>query len=79
MEVEGKVDLFRKVLWSDSHLCCLEVGSSVHRSAAAAPNTSQIHQQSSLVVRIATAVTRPTRDVFSTYLHGAEQSTRVLG
>jgi hypothetical protein len=33
------VDLFRKVLWSNSCLCCLEIGSSVHRSAAAAPST----------------------------------------
>jgi hypothetical protein len=30
------VDLFRKVLWSNSHLCCQEIGCSVHRSAAAA-------------------------------------------
>ena len=44
-EVEGKkgwgwgVDLFRKVLWRDSHLCCLEIRSSVHRLAAAAQST----------------------------------------
>ena len=31
--------MFRKVLWSNSHLCCLEIGSSVHRSAAAARST----------------------------------------
>jgi hypothetical protein len=31
-----KWDLFTKVLWSNSCLCCLEIGSSVHKSAAAA-------------------------------------------
>ena len=31
-----KVDLIRKVLWSNSLLCCLEIGSSVHRLAVAA-------------------------------------------
>jgi hypothetical protein len=35
----GEVDLFRKVLWSKSHLCCLEIGISVHRLAAAARPT----------------------------------------
>jgi hypothetical protein len=47
-----ELDLFRKVLWSNPHLCCLEIGSSVQRSAAAAQPTckhSQIHQQSSSV------------------------------
>jgi len=33
------VDLFRKVLWSNSHLCCLETSSSVHQLAAAAQST----------------------------------------
>ena len=33
------MDLFRKVLWSNSHLCCLEISSSVHRSAVAARST----------------------------------------
>ena len=33
------VDLFRKVLWSNSSLCCLEIGSSVYRLTAAAPST----------------------------------------
>jgi hypothetical protein len=28
------VDLFRKVLWSNSHQCCLEIGSVVHMLAA---------------------------------------------
>jgi hypothetical protein len=32
----GEVELFRKVLWSNSCLCCLEIGSLVHRLAAAA-------------------------------------------
>ena len=31
-----KVDLIRKFLWSNSLLCCLEIGSSVHRLAVAA-------------------------------------------
>ena len=30
------MDLFRKVLWSNSCLCCLEIGSLVHRLAVAA-------------------------------------------
>jgi hypothetical protein len=34
--------MFRKVLWSNSHLCCLETSSSVHRSAGTA---SSIHSQ----------------------------------
>lgn len=28
-----EVDLFRKVLWNNSRLCCLEIGSSVYRLA----------------------------------------------
>ena len=32
--IGGKVDLFRMVLWSNTYLCCLEIGSSSHRSAA---------------------------------------------
>jgi hypothetical protein len=31
--VEEAVDLFRKVLWSNSCLCCLEISSLVHRLA----------------------------------------------
>jgi hypothetical protein len=34
-----KVDLFRKVLWGNSHLWCLEICSSFHRLAAAAQST----------------------------------------
>jgi hypothetical protein len=45
--VRQGVVLFRKVLWSNSHLCCLEIGSSVHRTSMAAldllANTSWIH------------------------------------
>jgi hypothetical protein len=33
------VDLFRKVLWSKSCLCCLEISNSVHGSAVAARST----------------------------------------
>jgi hypothetical protein len=36
---KGEMDLFRKVLWSNSHLCCVEICSSVHRSTAAAQFT----------------------------------------
>jgi hypothetical protein len=35
----GEVDLFRNVLWSNSHLCCLEISSSVHKLAEAAQST----------------------------------------
>jgi hypothetical protein len=35
----GEVALFRKVLWSDFHLCYLEISSSVHKLAAAAQST----------------------------------------
>jgi hypothetical protein len=34
-----EVNLFRNVLWSNSGLCRLEIGSSVHRAAAAAQST----------------------------------------
>ena len=33
------MDLFRKALWSNSHLCCLEISSSVHRLAVAVQST----------------------------------------
>jgi hypothetical protein len=51
----GGVDLFRKVLWTNSLLCCLEIGSSVHRLAGSSSsilvdtNTSWIYQESSSV------------------------------
>jgi hypothetical protein len=35
----GRVNLSRKFLWSSSCLCCLEIGSSVHRLAMAAQST----------------------------------------
>ena len=63
---KGEVDLFRKVLWSNTDLCCLEISSSVHRLA---DSSSSIHLQTpqgykgSLVrIRLATVVTQPSRD-----------------
>ena len=49
-----EVDLFRRVLWSKSHLYCMEISSSGHRladnsSSIHQQNTSLIHQQSSQV------------------------------
>lgn len=47
-----EMHLFRKVLWSSSHPCCLEIGSLAHTSTAAldpVSNISQKHQQSSSV------------------------------
>jgi hypothetical protein len=62
----GEVDLFRKVLWSNSRLCCLEIRSPVHRSATAAPSTHKHFTNAPAVqfgrVGLATAVTRPSRD-----------------
>ena len=34
----GEVDLLRKVLWSNSHLCCLEISSLVYKLIVAAPS-----------------------------------------
>ena len=60
------MDLFRKVLWSNSHLCCLETSSSVHRSASTARSTGKHFTDTPAVqfgrVGIATAVSRPSRD-----------------
>ena len=39
---EGEVDQFRKVLWSNSCLCCPEIGSSVHRLTG---SCSSIHSK----------------------------------
>jgi hypothetical protein len=39
----GGVDLFRKILWSNPCLCCLEISSSVHRLAGS--SSSLIHSQ----------------------------------
>ena len=62
----GKVDLFKKVLWSNSQLCCLEIGSSGHRLAAAARSTHNHLTDTPAVqfseVGLATAVTQPSRD-----------------
>jgi hypothetical protein len=38
----GEVDLYRKVIWCNSRLCCLEISSSVHRLAGSG---SLIHSQ----------------------------------
>lgn len=58
--------LFRKVLGSNSHPSCLEIGSSIHRSAVAVPSTCKHLRDISVVqfsrVRLATEVTRPSRD-----------------
>jgi hypothetical protein len=62
----GEVNLFRKVLWSNSRLCCLEIGSSVHRSAVAAPSYCRHFTDTAAVqfsrVGLATAVTGSNRD-----------------
>jgi hypothetical protein len=59
----GGVDLFREVLWNNSRLCCLEIGSSVHRLA----DSGHKHFTDTPAVQcdrvgLATAVTRPSRD-----------------
>ena len=56
------MNLFRKVLWSNSCLCCLEINSSVQRSAVAAQSihkhfTDTWAVRFSCSVRIATAET----------------------
>ena len=60
------MDLFRKVLWRNSCLCCLEICSSVHRLAAAARSTRKHFTDTPAVqfsrVRLATVVTQPSRD-----------------
>jgi hypothetical protein len=38
--IQGKWTCLEMVLWSNSHLCCQEIGSSVHGSAKAAQSTS---------------------------------------
>lgn len=43
------VDLFRKVIWSNSHLYCLETGSSILRSTAAAWSTHKYFKDISAV------------------------------
>jgi hypothetical protein len=63
------MDLFRKVLWSNSHLCSLEISSSVHRLASAAWSTGKHFTDTPAVqfsrVRIANkpaAVAQPSRN-----------------
>jgi hypothetical protein len=59
------VDLFGKVLWSNSHLSCLKIGSSIHRLVAAAWSTCKHLMDTPAIqfsrVRLATAVTWPSR------------------
>jgi hypothetical protein len=59
----GEVELFRKALWSNSCLCCLAIGSSVHGLAG---SSSLIHLQTAAVqfgrVGLAIEVTQPSRD-----------------
>ena len=61
-----ELDLFRKVLWSTSHLCYLEISSSVYRLAVAAWPTHKHFTDTPVVqlgrVRLATVVTQPSRD-----------------
>jgi hypothetical protein len=61
------VDLFRKVLWSNSHLCCLEISSSVRRLAGKSGSIHSQHFTDTPAVHfsrtvLATAVTQPSRD-----------------
>jgi hypothetical protein len=37
----GEEDLFRKVLWSNSYLCCLKIYTLVHRLVGAAQSTCE--------------------------------------
>jgi hypothetical protein len=50
-KIQGKGTCVEMLLWSKSHLCCQEIGSSVYRSAAAArsiqKHCTDIYQQSS--------------------------------
>jgi len=54
----GEVDLFRKVLWSNSHRCCLEIIASVPRSAAGGSKHFMVTAAVQFArVRLETAVT----------------------
>ena len=62
----GDLDLFRKVLWSNFHLCCLEIGSLLHRLVVAAQSTHR-HLTDTPAVQfdrdgLATVETQPIRD-----------------
>jgi hypothetical protein len=77
----GEVDLFRMVLWSNSHLYCLEISSSVHRLTVAARSTHK-HFSDTLAVQfgragLATAVIQPSKD--SQASASAQVSRRDLG
>ena len=39
----GEVDLLRKVFWSSSHLCCLEISSLVSKLVAEAAQSTSKH------------------------------------
>lgn len=60
------MNLSRKVPWSSSHLCCLEIGSSVHRFAAAAALSTHKHITDTPAVQFGrvglATVTQPSRD-----------------
>lgn len=60
------MDLFRKVLWSNSHLCYLEIGSSVHRLGGSGRSTHKHLMGTPTVqlgrIRLATMETGPSRD-----------------
>jgi hypothetical protein len=62
----GGLDLFRKVLWSNSHLCYLEIVSSVHSLAAAAQSTGKHFMDTPAVqfgrVGVTTVVTQLSKD-----------------
>jgi hypothetical protein len=66
----GKVDLFRKILWSNSHHCCLEISSSAHSLEIAVQSTSKHFTNTPAVqfsrVRLAIVLTKPSKDIQAT-------------
>jgi hypothetical protein len=70
----------RKVLWSNSRLCWLEISSSVHRLAVAAQSTQKHFMDTPAVqfsgIRLATVVTRPSRDRPQPWLRSAGGTNR---
>ena len=77
----GEVDLFRKVLWSNSHLCCLEISSSVRRLAGKSGSIHSQHFTDTPAVHfsrtvLATAVTQPNRDSQASSSHKSAGGTR---
>ena len=67
---EREVFLFRKVLGSNSHVSCLDIGSSIHRSAVAAPSYCRHFTDTAAVqfsrVRIATTNQQQWHDLAET-------------